>query len=71
MLSGKCEAKLVVVYSIQVWDHEAGAHIIVPTKGTAERVILLRGRIVPDSAEEVPDTDIDEQFRYSPSALVG
>jgi hypothetical protein len=68
MRSGKQEAELATVYSIKVWDHAEGAHIIVPTKGTAVRVILLRGKIVPGTEEDVPDTDIDEQFRYSPAS---
>jgi hypothetical protein len=59
----------VVVHSMSVWDQQVAAHIISPTKRTADEIHRLRGQVIEGTAESVPISALDSQGRYRPAAV--
>lgn len=56
----------VAVHNFIVWDHQRGRSFMPPVKGTAERIDLVGGRIVPGTAEQVEASALDARCCYLP-----
>jgi hypothetical protein len=55
-----------MVYQARVWDHQNGTHIITPHKWTKEGIDRIEtGQLLPETAEDVSESFIDGQGRYS------
>jgi hypothetical protein len=58
---------MVTVHHFRVWDFANDRWVYPPLKSSAERIKNeARGEIIPDTAEEVDLSDLDEHGRYDP-----
>lgn len=60
---------MVTVYHFKVWDQMAGAFIVPRRKSPAERIAAIGGVIIDGTAEDVPETSLDRERRYSPGEV--
>jgi len=58
----------ITVFSFFTWDHRLGRSVLSPTKGTAKRIDLVGGKVVPGSGEDVEAATLDKEGRYRPAA---
>jgi hypothetical protein len=58
---------MVQVYHFKVWNTNKGDWEIPPSKRTADSIGDLKGEIIPDTAEEVDATKLDNHGRYFPT----
>jgi hypothetical protein len=58
---------MVRVHHFKVWNIHKGDWEIPPSKRTAESIAELKGQIIPDTAEEIDQMQIDNHGRYFPS----
>ena len=63
-VGGKIE--MPTVHNFTLWDHLAGKRIMLAYKCTQERIEKLGGEIVPYTAEEVDESDLDDDGIYIP-----
>jgi hypothetical protein len=59
----KQTSELVEVHAFKVWDGRAGEMVRVPRKSTAERIAMIGGQIIPDTAEWVAPSAVDTEGR--------
>jgi len=57
---------MATVHQVRVWDFAEDKYVILPLKCTAERITLIRGEIIPGTAEEVEESALDATGRYDP-----
>ena len=60
----------VKVHHFKVWNSNKNDWEYPPSKRTAESLDELQGEIIPDTAEEIDSTRLDDQGRYFPSGSV-
>ena len=59
---------MVTVHHFRVWDALKDEWIYPPLKSPAARIkAVAKGEIIPGTAEEVDEADLDEHGRYDPS----
>jgi hypothetical protein len=57
----------VTVHHFKVWNTAKQDWEFPPSKRTADGIVALNGQIIPDTAEEIELTQLDDQGRYFPS----
>ena len=58
---------MVTVYSFKWWDSVEDREVIQPFKSTMDRILnVARGEPILETAEEVDESDLDNQGRYDP-----
>jgi hypothetical protein len=57
---------VVTVYNFRKWAQAQGEHVIPPLKNPAARIKEIGGTILPDTAQDVPRSALDEHGRYDP-----
>ena len=58
---------MVEVHHMKMWNGTNDKWEIPPSKQTAEDIAALGGLVVPDTAEEIDPSQLDEHGRYFPS----
>jgi hypothetical protein len=53
-----------IVHNFTLWDHFAGRSIMLAYKCTLERIAELGGEVVPHTAEEVAESDLNDEDVY-------
>jgi len=59
---------MVMVYHFKVYDGFRDEFVVPALKSTAERIGRVRGDLIPDSAEDVPASQVDDDGRCRPHA---
>ena len=60
---------MVEVHHFKVWNIHRGDWEIPPSKRTAESIAMLKGQIIPDTAEDIDAAKLDAQGRFFPSGV--
>jgi hypothetical protein len=58
---------MVEVHHYKVWNIHKGDWEIPPSKRTVESIAILKGQIIPNTAEDIDPVKLDAQGRYFPS----
>jgi hypothetical protein len=59
---------MTIVYAHRIKDGRTLHMVVASHKRTAAAIRTLRGEIIPETAERVPDAAIDREGRYNPEA---
>ena len=55
-----------MVYHFRVYDVHTDDTVVPPRKSTAERIDRIRGQIIEESGEDVPESALDGDGQYIP-----
>jgi hypothetical protein len=63
---------MVKVHHFIIWNMNKGDWETPPSKRSAKNIMELKGRIIPDTAEDIPSNMLDHEGRFFPvgSALI-
>jgi hypothetical protein len=64
--SDRLEAPMVKVYKFKVFDSLSGVMLVQPLMSQKDRIDLVGGTIIGDSAREVDEAELDDQGRFDP-----
>ena len=56
----------IKVHHFRVWDQTRGEHIVPKRKSPVARIERIGGEIIPNTAQEVDEADLDQEGRYDP-----
>jgi hypothetical protein len=65
----KGDRSVVTVHRFRVWDQMRGELVPQPLKSTEERIRMIKGEIIPGTAEDVAETALDKEGRYDPQGI--
>jgi hypothetical protein len=57
---------MVKVYKFKVYDNLLGVMLVQPLMSQKERIELAAGTIIPDTEQEVDESELDDQGRFDP-----